>query len=161
MIIREAIETEKAEIVALYRSSQIATGIPSPELVPSSELGAKLYQRDAIKRYISIEDHRIIGHGIIEEPNPDHLSDWQQAVNNYDATFIELGAAFVDPSKFGRGIWSSLLTHRLHVVRSLGAIPVSVTWTSNLHVRKHFEKNGGTEITQKETRAGNISLFLL
>lgn len=159
MIIREAYETDKAEIIALYQNSQNVTGLPSPMLIPPSELGDRLYQRNAIKRYVSIEHEKIIGHGMIETPNPEHLEDWQDAINDDNVEFIELGAAFVDPSKFGRGIWSALLTHRLRVVRSMGAIPVSVTWTSNLHVQNTL-KNMAEQRLLKKKQAQEASAFI-
>lgn len=158
MIIREANPGDKQEIVTLYRLSQHMSGIPDPDKISPEELGFKLYSRDAIERYVAIDEDKIVGHGMIESPNPDHLADWQGVAPNAD--FIELGGAFVDPSKIGRGIWSSLLAHRLHTVRAMGSIPVSVTWSINHHVKQHFEKIGGSLVSEKQTEAGNICLYV-
>lgn len=161
MKIREAVPSDKEEIVALYKRSQESTGIPNPAFKPPEILGTYLYSRNAIGRYVVAEEGNIIGHGLIEVANPEHVGDWNVANGHKQQEIIELGGAFVDPSKSGRGVWSSLLIHRLEIVRSLGALPVSVTWSSNEHVKKRFIELGGREVGQKVTKEGEISLFVL
>lgn len=161
MIIREATLNDKLEIISLYKRSQLATGLPDPALIPPEELGDRLYARNAIGRYVAVDDQAIVGHGLIEPANQDHLSEWQRAIGASQSELIELGAAFVEPSKTGNGIWSALLAYRLDIVRRMGAIPVSVTWSVNEHVKSHFIKLGGNEIAQKITDAGDISIFVL
>lgn len=160
MNIREATPSDQGEIIALYKRSQQATGLPDPVVVPPEQLGARLYARQAIGRYVAISAGRIEGHGLIEHPNPEHLEEWREASENKNAQFIELGGAFVDPAKFGRGVWSSLLEYRLDRARDLGAVPVSVTWASNDHVMRGFECLGGGEISRKTTAMGAVSLYI-
>lgn len=161
MIIREATPYDKQEIIALYKRSQAATGLPDPAVVLPQQLGTRLYSREALARYVAVEDRLIVGHGLIERANPDHLAEWQNATDADSAQLIELGGAFVESSKIGRGIWSALLLHRITVVRSMGATPVSVTWSVNEHVKKRFREIGGTEIAQKTTQDGDVSIFTL
>lgn len=161
MIIREAHPADRGQIVALHEKSQQATGLPNPAIVPPTELGDRLYARDAINRYVAVDQESIIGHGLIEHPNPEHLAQWREATINDERPLVELGGAFVDPSRIGEGVWSTLLFHRLYVVRSMGAIPVSVTWSVNHHVRNHFKEIGGMEIAQKKVGDSEISLFIL
>ena len=161
MIIRKATPRDKSEIVALYKRSQMATGLPNPAFIPPERLGSSLYARDAVCRYVAVEDNVIVGHALIERANPGHLEEWVKATDARSEDLVELGGAFVEPSRAGTGIWSALLAYRLGVVRDMGAIPVSVTWSVNEHVKKHFKSLGGKEITQKETDGGTISLFIL
>ncbi len=158
MIVREAMACERDEIVALYESSQRATGLPDPRVVPPQELGEKLYARRAIGRYVAADASGIHGHGLIEPANPEHMNEWHAAAGG--ATFIELGGAFVDPERSGEGIWSELLAYRLNIVRSLGAVPVSVTWASNAHVMRGFERSGGRELARKTAALGAISIYM-
>ncbi|TAK89126.1 GNAT family N-acetyltransferase [Patescibacteria group bacterium] len=160
MEVREATPKDRRAIVDLYKRSQVATHIPDPNFIPPEELSNYLYARNAIIRYVATEGNEIVGHGLIEHANPEHISEWRLATQAQENSFIELGGAFVDPARMGRGIWSLLLERRLHAVRQLGAIPVSVTWSASEHVKNHFVKVGGREIAQKETGAGSVSLFV-
>ena len=161
MEIRPAKIKEKDEIVALYKRSQYITGLPDPKFVPPDRLGDRLYARNAIGRFVATETGSIVGHGLIETANPDHLPEWLAAVGDSTQELIELGGAFVEPSKIGQGIWSMLLRYRIDVVRSMGALPVSVTWSVNTHVKRRFLQLGGIEVVEKQMEAGTISLFIL
>lgn len=161
MEIRKAKAIDRHEIVELYQRTQSATGIPDPTFNPPSELGQKLYDRKAIERYVAIEAGRIVGHGLIEAPNPENISLWRKLVNDEHVPLFELGADFVDPDYSRQGIWTALLTHRLNFVREqLESIPVSATWSQNEHVKKTFRKFGGIEVAIKVVPEGEVSLFV-
>lgn len=158
---RKATKIDRFEIVELYQKSQAISGIPNPIYFPPSELGQKLYDRKAIERFVAIEAGRIVGHGLIETPNPENISQWITGVNNIHIPLVELGADFVDPDYSRQGIWTALLTHRLNFVREqLESIPVSATWNQNEHVKKTFRKFGGIEVATKAVPEGKISLFV-
>lgn len=161
IIIREALMVDKEKIIALYRKSQLATGLPNPIHYPPETLGMKLYDRKAVKRYIAEENGTIIGHGMVEIPNPDNVQVWSSILNDKNSKMLELGGAFVDPDRSGEGIWSKLLNHRIEYVKSVGAVPVSATWSSNDHVKRIFYKLGGVEAGTKKLPVGSISLFVL
>lgn len=161
MEIRKAEAIDKLEIVELYKKSQAVMGIPDPIHNPPYELGQKLYDRKAIERYVAIEAGRIIGHGLIEEPNPENIALWLTGVSNKNIPLIELGGDFVDPDYSKLGVWSALLIHRLnYIVEHLDSIPVSATWSQNEHVKRTFRKFGGAEVAIKVVPEGEISLFV-
>lgn len=160
MIIREALPAEKSEIINLHERSQAATGLPNPLIIPPGELGSRLYAREAIKRYVATEAGIILGHGLIELPNDEHVSKWQEALNSPAGKLIEIGGAFVDPDLSGRGIWTGLLLHRLTEIRKLSATPVTATWSHNEHVKRVFKKHGGIYAGTQDTQQGAVDLFV-
>ena len=160
MKIRIALESDRSEIVNLYQRSQAATGIPNPDFYPSESLGDELYSRDAIERYVTTSQGKIIGHGLIEHPNPLSLSLWKNGIKEHEAELIELGGAFVDPTLIRNGIYTELLHYRLNIIRKLGAIPVSATWAQNIHVQKIFTTAGGREVARQQIQAGELRLFV-
>jgi GNAT superfamily N-acetyltransferase len=160
MEIRAADLADKAEIIALYERSQLATGLPNPALIPPGELGQKLYERHAIERLVAVEVGRIVGHAMIEEPNLVHEEMWRQALQYTNNPLLEMGAAFVEPTHSERGIWTSLLLHRIETIRSVGAHPVTATWITNEHVKRTFEKNGGINAGRQITPFGDVELFV-
>lgn len=160
MEIRVALDSDKPEIVDLYRRSQAATGIPNPNVYPADRLGEELYARDAIERYVATSNGQIIGHGLIEHPNPLSISLWKNGLKEEQSNLIEFGGAFVDPRIMRNGVYTELLNHRLRVIRELGAIPVSATWIQNVHVQKKFISVGGREVARQEIAAGIVCLFV-
>jgi GNAT superfamily N-acetyltransferase len=160
MEIREANINDRMEIVDLHIRSQAATRLPDPELIAPEALGNRLYAREAIKRYVAVDVGRIVGHGLIEVPNPRHMKSWRSTSVVSNRPMIELGAAFTDPELAGRGVWTALLKHRLQVVRDYEAIPVAATWTQNEHVKRTFLHNNAVEAGVQPTSAGNVSLFV-
>ncbi len=161
MEIRKAKRSDRAEIVRLYQRSQAATLLPNPAIYPPNELGKLLYARKAIERYVAVMAGRIVGHGMIEEPNPEHMPVWRKGVNaSKNVRLIELGGAFVDPALSGRGIWRSLLVYRLNDVRERGAVPVCGTWSQNKHVKRTLLQFGATEVGTQQTPAGEVTLFV-
>jgi GNAT superfamily N-acetyltransferase len=160
MNIRVADLADKAEIIALYERSQLATALPNPELIPPAELGQRLYERHAIERFVAIEGGRIAGHAMIEEPNPGHEEAWRQALDDTNGALMEMGAAFVEPALSGRDIWSSLLLHRINLICKAGAHPVTATWNTNEHVKRTFKSYGGIHAGQQTTPLGEVALFV-
>lgn len=161
MKIREANAADRDEIVELYIRSQRATGLPDPVHLPPAKLGAQLYARKALGRYVVELDQHIVAHGLIEEPNSDHIEVWQQGTPpGLIPSFIELGGAFVDPKFSRQGLWTGLLEYRLQLVEKRLAIPVSATWTQNEHVKRAFCAYGGIEVGQQVTSLGSVSLFV-
>ena len=160
MEIRVASESDRSEIVDLYRRSQAATGIPNPDVYPPELLGEELYARNAIERYVATSQGQIVGHGLIEHPNPLSISFWRRGIDDYESNMIELGGAFVEPSHMRNGIYTELFIHRLSVIRKLGAVPVSATWGQNLHVQKIFISAGGKEVARQQIAAGELRLFV-
>ncbi len=160
MEIRVALESDRSEIVDLYQRSQAATGIPNPNVYPPERLGDGLYARDAIERYVATAQGQIVGHGLIEHPNPLSVSFWKSGLVNEQSNIIEFGGAFVDPSQMRKGIYAELLNHRLRVIRELGAIPVSATWGQNVHVQEKFILAGGREVARQQIAAGELCLFV-
>lgn len=160
MEIRIAKESDRLNIIALYERSQLATGLPDPAFTPQSELGMRLYQRHAITRLVAIEAGQIVGHAMIEEPNSDHEAVWRIGLQDTGKPLIEMGAGFVDPTFFGQGIWTSLLRHRLQIIRARGAYPVTATWSRNEHVKRTFLANGGIAAGRQVTPFGDVDLFV-
>ncbi len=95
MEIRVANIGDQAEIVALYERSQDATSLPDPALIPRSELGKRLYDRPALERYVATVAGQIVGHALIEPPNPEHFDAWQQCLGNTSTPLIEMRGAIV------------------------------------------------------------------
>jgi hypothetical protein len=160
MEIRVATDEDRPEVVALYQRSQAATQIPNPAVYPPERLGDELYARDAIERYVTVSSAKIIGHGLIELPNPLSISFWRSGIDNDSSRMIEFGGAFVDPEHMREGVYSELLGFRLDVIRGLGAIPVSATWLQNEHVQRKFVANGGREVAKQQIPAGTLCLFV-
>lgn len=159
MEIRSASLKDRAEIVRMLERSQLMTGLPDPRRIPANELDERLYARRAIERYVAVDDGRIVGHGLIEEANPNHEVVWRSVLPCTTESLIEMGGAFVEP-KLGRlGIWTALLRHRIEVIRDNGSIPVSATWSENEHVRRKFEVYGGINAGRQYTEHGDVDLF--
>lgn len=160
MEIRVADRADKDEIVSLYQLSQLATGLPSPEYAPAHELGQRLYGREVLERYVALENGKIVGHGHIENPNPQHIPKWQTALNEEGQILMELGGAFVHPESSRHGIWTALLKARLERTRRLGAVPVSATWVQNSHVINKFVALGGQSAGYDDVIGGRVALFV-
>jgi GNAT superfamily N-acetyltransferase len=160
--IREVVPEDEPIIIGLYRRSQAHSRIPDPVAFPPETLGADLHSRHPIKQYVAIASGEVIGHGMIEAAaDPTSIEIWRRVMREAnDRPFIELGAAFVDPNWTGNGIYSKLLEHRLHVVRAMGAVPVSATWEQNLHVMGAFRRRGGIEAGIQLVAAGQLHLFV-
>ena len=159
MEIREAAPKDRQEVVDLYIRNQKATGLPDPRAIPADELGDKLYERNAIRRYVAVEAGRIVGHGLVEVANPDHEESWRDALNNCSGQLLEMGGAFVEPMLGRRGIWTALLSHRLKAIRDCDAIPVAATWSENDHVKRKFAAHGGVSAGLAYTQHGAVDLF--
>lgn len=160
MDIRPATDLDAPEIIDLYQRSQDATRIPNPDVYPRENLGAELYSRDAIERYVAIQDDTIVGHGLIEKPNPVSVSLWMSGIADPSIVLIEFGGAFVDPNHMRRGIYTELLRYRLNRIRELNAVPVSATWGQNIHVQRRFISEGGREVARQQIPAGELCLFV-
>jgi len=161
MEIRRAVASDRNEIVELYLKSQAATGIPNPTFNPPDELGQKLYNRHAIERFVAIEAGRIVGHGLIQEPNPDNIDSWLSRSVDKNIRIIELGAGFVDPDYTKLGIWTALLIHRLNYVdEGFDSVPVSATWDKNKHIINSFRQFGGYDVELKAVPEGMLRLFV-
>jgi GNAT superfamily N-acetyltransferase len=142
--------------------SQEATGLPDPRFISPDELGNHLYARHALERCVAIEMGRIVGHALVELPNPEHLDIWRSGLDTTQSeVMLELGGAFVAPSLARSGIWSALLRHRLELVRTqYASTPVTATWSQNEHVKRKFIQLGGKEVGEKITDGGTVSLFV-
>ena len=160
MYIREASLEDKPEIIRLYEVSQASTGVPKPDDIPPGELGKMLYARDTISRFVAVDLGVIVGHGHIERANPNNMSIWQSVTSTTDVEMVELGGAFTKPSRLGEGIWTTLLEHRLNVVRKMGAIPVSATWSTNEHVKQAFLTRGATFAGSLQSNNSVVNLFV-
>lgn len=160
MEIRCADELDQAEISALYRRSQAATGLPDPDLLPPGSLGNRLYSRNAIERYVAVQAGSIVGHALIEPANAVQEQKWREAIDDADIRLLEIGGAFVEPQRFGTGIGTELLLHSIDRVRQLRARPVSATWSSNEHVKRTFQKHGGKCAGVQATPLGEVALFV-
>ena len=160
MIIREASFIDKPEVINLLIRSQLATGVPDPIVFPSQELGARLYAREAVKRYVATGADRIVGHAMIEKPNEDNIAKWRSALRHDMNDLLEMGGDFVDPNFSKQGIWTDLLRHRLRVIRHIGAIPVTATWSFNDHVKKVYLSHGAVAAGTQNTKNGDVDLFV-
>jgi N-acetylglutamate synthase-like GNAT family acetyltransferase len=160
MMIRKAEISDRESILELYERSQLATGLPDPEIYPPNELIKNLYNRRVIERFVAVEAGRIVGHALIEEPNPVHQTDWLDALSNPDSRLIEMGGAFVDPTLARQGIWTSLLLHRINLIKNNEAFPVTATWSVNVHVKRTFKANGGVHAGVHDSRLGVVDLFV-
>ncbi len=160
MIIRAAGDRDRGDIVDLYRASQAATGIPNPTVYSPETLGDELYSRDAIERHVAVIGGKIVGHGLIEHPNPLSIELWRAGIADSAARLIEFGGAFVDPLHMRKGIYTRVLSYQLEIIHGLGAFPVAATWKQNEHVQRLFSANGGREVAKQEIPAGELRLFV-
>lgn len=160
MEIRVASPSDQNEIISLYARSQAATELPNPIFIPQKELGQHLYARKAMERYVTTEAGKIIGHALIEPPNPAHVTTWRQAVDDSNVELIEMGGAFVEPTLSGRGIWTALLLHRIEIIRRQSAVPVTATWAQNEHVKRTLLTHGGVDAGVGPTPLGEVRLFV-
>jgi GNAT superfamily N-acetyltransferase len=128
--------------------------------MPRSKLGERLYGRLAMERYVATEAGKVIGHALIEPANPAHVDAWGLSLGAADSTLVEMGGAFVEPSLSGQGIWTSLLLHRIDVIRKRSAVPVTATWSVNEHVKRTFQKFGGVQAGRQSTSFGDVDLFV-
>jgi GNAT superfamily N-acetyltransferase len=157
--IRRAHESDRAGIVDAYERSQRATGIPDPTYCPPEMLGERLYKRMAVGRFVAARLGYIVGHGLVELPNPDNIQAWLKGSKHKPEHLLELGGAFVHPDYAGQGIWTALLEHRLEFVRSTGKTAVTATWSQNEHVRRVFEHHGAKQVGEKPVDGGDIALY--
>ena len=161
MEIRCAHEADRQQVVDLYRRSQLATGLPNPSFLPPEQLETQLYSRPAINRFVAIEANQIIGHCVIEPPNPRHIPAWLGGLPaNQSLPLLEIGGGFVEPSKMRSGIGSLLLAHSIEVVKAFPATPVSATWQQNEHVKRMFKVHAGKEVGSQVIEQGTVSLFV-
>jgi hypothetical protein len=161
MEIRLADIADKANIIALYERSQAASGIPDPAYTLPEELGTQLYGRNALARFVVMQTGVIIGHTMIEHANQIHCPQWQTAIGPSNKTLLEIGGAFVEPTSTRQGVFGSLLSRCLKVIREdHQAVPVSATWSANEHVMRTFARQGGVDIGTKATERGEIHLFI-
>jgi len=161
MLIRPATESDRPTIAEIYRKSQASTGIPNPQYFHPDQLEEQLYKRDAIERLVAEVNGRVVCHTLIENPNPLHIEKWKAGLKiKSDLGFLELGGSFTDPDFSKRGIWSALFYHSILVARQYSAIPVSVTWVQNDHVKRKFVSFGGREVSTQTIPAGSLSLFV-
>lgn len=108
MEIRSAKPDDRAEIVALYKKVQAATGIPDPRYVPPDTLEGRIYQERSLNQYVAVVEDRISGHGMIELADPGHLDTWLAGLPiSHHGRLLELGGAFVDPEQSGRAFGAS------------------------------------------------------
>ena len=159
LTIRPAEERDRPELIRLYELSQQATGIPNPAVIAPSELGRRLYQRQAVRRLVAERAGKLIGHGLVELPNPDNIPDWLNGSARKPEHLLELGGAFVHPEHSGQGVWTTLLERRLEYVRSITKTAVAATWSQNTHVMRRFDQFGGTHLGSRNVKGGNIELF--
>jgi len=161
MLIRSATEIDRSVIIDIYRKSQVATGIPSPEYFPPDKLDEYLYGRDAIERLVAEVSGRVVCHTMIENPNPEHIEKWQAGLKDRSGPrLLELGGSFVDPDFSRQGIWSDLFYQSILLSQQNRAIPVSVTWAQNEHVKRKFVSFGGREVGTQIIPAGTLNLFV-
>jgi hypothetical protein len=161
MLIRPATETDRPIIVDIYRKSQAATGIPNPEYFPPDQLEEYLYGRDAIERLVAEVSGKVVCHTLIENPNPKHIEKWQAGLEDKSKPkLLELGGSFVDPDFSKQGIWGGLFYYSILLARLNQAVPVSVTWAQNDHVKRKFISFGGREVGTHTTLAGDLNLFV-
>jgi GNAT superfamily N-acetyltransferase len=155
------------ELIELSIVTQALTGIPDPNSFPPAELEDWLYNDRVDIRLLAIHSKtlEIIGHTAVEQPDPDHLEQWMAGAERLKLreprTFLELGAAFVDPKFTLRGIGSALLVRGLNVVRrDVDAVPVAAAWKKSPHVEKRFSKHGGQRVATERAKGGRVSLYV-
>ncbi|MDB5185284.1 MAG: hypothetical protein JWN38_1092 [Candidatus Saccharibacteria bacterium] len=79
--VRVAEDSDEAAIILLYRYAEGARGEMETSALPSADLRDQLYGRTPIERYVAIRYGHLIGHGLIEDPNPDYLPEWQNGID--------------------------------------------------------------------------------
>ncbi|MES2876536.1 MAG: GNAT family N-acetyltransferase [Patescibacteria group bacterium] len=157
--IRNATELDRAEIVGVYQLSQLATCLPDAAACPPHLLGDRLYDRLAVRRYVAESIGRIIGHGLVEFPNTQHIPTWLHGTRHKPEHLLELGGAFVHPAFSGEGVWTSLLERRLEYVNEISKVAVAATWSQNDHVMRVFESHGAVHVGDTAAAGGEISLY--
>ena len=164
--IRQATSEDRYELLDLVGRSQLATGIPPLEMYPANQLESFLYHSRVYEkhRYVAISESlgKIVGHAVIERPNPIHVPLWIEGLGiGNDNNLAELGGAFVDPSILRQGIWTKLLDFRLEVIRDqLNASIVTSTWSRNTHVKDELVKRGAQYVCTDEVHGQQLDLFV-
>lgn len=158
--VRLAEERDREGSIELYRLSQRVTGIPDPRFVPENLLEQRLYDGLVLKRYVAEHAGKLIGHALVELPNPPHIPQWIGDTKLRPQGILELGRAFVHPDYFGQGVWTELLRRRLSFVEEeVGRTAVAATWIQNDHVKQTFERFGAVHVGDKPVADGEISLY--
>lgn len=157
VLIRTATAYDREQSVALYKKSQAATG--HPQFIPAEFLEHRLYEGPVVKRYVAERHGIILGHGLVERPNPHNVDDWTYGTDLTKDDLLELGRAFVDPDHAGEGIGTRLLEVRLKFITDAGKVAVAATWFDNVHVMRMFERLGGVNVGDKSVTDGIISMY--
>lgn len=151
-------EARRLEIAELYQLSQDATG--EPRFVPRELLGQRLHDASVISGYTAeLANRTVIGHGLIERANPQHVAQWTQDTELGKYGLFEISRAFVHPDYARRGVWTELVRHRLEIARMVGTTAVASVDTGRPYLARTLSSMGGTYVGDKPVADGIVSLF--
>lgn len=160
--VRTALDSDRKDLTRVYgytRGVSPYRGSPSTSL---DSLEADLYNvPEPIKRLVALEDGRIVGQGTIAEPDDialealSHSPSFQSGVR-----LIDMSQGFMDPLYNRRGIWTTLLLHRIQLIKSLEAIPTFEIDTHHDYMEHALILNGAEKISTRNTSMGTRALYI-
>lgn len=151
-------EVRSLEVAELYQLSQDVTG--EPKYVPREFLPRRLSDASVIQGYSAeLEDGTVIGHALIERPNPLHVPEWTKGTSLHMYELYELGRGFVHPEYTRQGVWTELIRHRLEVTRTVGVTAVAAVDLSRPYLARTLMSLGGVHVGNKAVADGRLALF--
>lgn len=154
--VRQATAEDLPAITALAEKSARVTGLPP---LPPAEVAPRLLAREAMYRLVACDlQGRIVGHGMLETPNPDHMDLWTEVTG--PGTLAEIGGGFTEPDLRGRGIGALLMEEALRVCRQKKWTPVAVIWSKNLAVQQAaLDRYGAVHAGSVDSEFGSLDLM--
>jgi GNAT superfamily N-acetyltransferase len=160
--IRTALDSDRKDIARIYGYTR---GVCFYKTTPVSSLNgleAELYDvAEPIERLVAIEDGRIVGQGVIAEPDDialealSHTPELQSGIR-----LIDMSQGFMDPLYNRRGIWTALLLHRIQLIKSLQAIPTFEVDTCHNYMENALVDKGAEKVSTRKTSMGMRALYI-
>lgn len=154
--VRAATNADLPSILALAETSAQVTGVPP---LPPREVGPALLARTALWRMVAMHAGQIVGHAMLEQPNPEHMAVWAPAAG--PELIVEVGGLFTCPDHSRSGIATLLLGELLHVCAEHHWTPVTASWTHN-RAAQHaaLARAGATRVGSTSTPQGEVDLHV-
>jgi hypothetical protein len=160
--VRSALDSDRKDIARIYGYTQGVYMYRNSPLSSLNGLEDELYSEPTpIERLVALEDGRIVGQGIIAEPNDSAL----EALSHTPALqsgirLIDMSQGFMDPLYNRRGIWTTLLLHRIQLIKSLQAIPTFEIDTDHDYMENALFDKGAEKVSTRKTSMGMRALYI-
>jgi len=160
--VRPALDSDRKDIVRIYGYTQ---GVRFSKDTPLSSLGEleaeACHKPDPIKRLVALEDGRIVGQGTILEPDTASLEALSQTLALQNSVrLIDMSQGFMDPLYNRRGIWTTLLLHRIQLIKSMQAVPVFEIDAHHDYMEHALVDKGAEKVSTRKTSMGMSALYI-